>query len=291
MPIPLPKQQVVKKDAEATDPVSKSKRDAQISASSPVIQTQKPSLHPIPGMPIQMPFHQPQVPVQFGGPNPQIQSQGTSLPLTMQMPLPQMQQPMFISGLQPHPMQSQGMIHQSQNFNFPPHMGHQLPPPMGNMGMNMAPHPQFPQQQAGKYSGSRKTVKITHPDTHEELRLDGSPGPRSHHIVPPQSQPISSFPPNHQMNFFPNSYNSNSIYIPAASSVPMNSTQVPPTSQPPRFYNPVSDNFIRLSLSEYHVSIIGPMLLNMACLLITSLSVGDCKTASWLSWGERAIIN
>lgn len=244
IPIPLPKQQVAKKDAEATDPVSKSKRDAQISASPPVIQSHKPSLHPIPGMPIQMPFHQPQVPVQFGGPNPQIQSQGTSLPLTMQMPLPlgnpQMQQPMFISGLQPHPIQSQGMIHQGQNFNFPSHMGHQLPPPMGNMGMNMTPHPHFPQQQAGKYSGSRKTVKITHPDTREEVRLDGSPGPRSHHIVPPQSQPIPSFPPNHQMNYFPNSYNSNSIYIPAASSVPMNNTQVPPTSQPPRFYNQVT---------------------------------------------------
>lgn len=263
MPIPLPKQQAVKKDAEApyhtnayeAHPVSKSKRDTQISAAQPIIQTQKPAIHPIPGMPMQMPFHQPQVPVQFGGPNPQIQSQamsGTSMPLTMQMPLPlgnpQMQQPMFISGLQPHPMQSQGMIHQGQNFNFSSHMGHQLPPPMGNMGINMTPHPQFPQQQAGKYSGSRKTVKITHPDTKEELRLDGSHGPRSHHIVTPQSQPVPSFPPNHQMNFFPNSYNSNSIYIPAASSVPMNSTQIPPTSQPPRFYNQVNDNFIRLSL-------------------------------------------
>ncbi|KAL8555731.1 hypothetical protein ACS0TY_003518 [Phlomoides rotata] len=264
VPIPVPKQQAVKKDAEAPDrtnageahPVSKSKRETQISASPSVIQTQKPAIHPIPGLPMQMPFHQPQVPVQFGGPNPQLQSQamsGTSLPLTMQMPLPlgnpQMQQPMFISGLQPHPMQSQGMIHQGQNFNFSSHMGHQLPPPMGNMGINMTPHPQFPQQQAGKYIGSRKTVKITHPDTHEELRLDGSPGPRSHHIVPPQSQPIPSFPPNHQMNFFPNSYNSNSIYIPAVSSVPMNSTQVPPTSQPPRFYNQVT---VKPPPASYH---------------------------------------
>ncbi|KAL0346528.1 UNVERIFIED_CONTAM: Eukaryotic translation initiation factor 4G [Sesamum calycinum] len=226
-------------------PVSKSKRDTQVSAGAPVTQTQKPAVHHIPGMPMQLPFHQPQVPVQFGGPNPQIQSQamsGSSLPLPMQMPLPianpPMQQPMFISGLQPHPMHSQGIIHQGQNFNFSSQMGHQLPPQLGSMGINMAP--QFHQQQVGKYGGSRKTVKITHPETHEELRLDSSPGPRSHLNVPPQSPPIPSFPPNHLMNFYPNSYNAPPIFFPAASSVPMNSTQVPPTSQPPRFYNKVT---------------------------------------------------
>lgn len=223
--------------------VSKSKRDIQLSAAPPVTQTQKPAVHSIPGMPMQMPFHQPQVPVQFGGPNPQIQSQamsGTSLPLPMQMPLPignpPMQQPMFISGLQPHPMQSQGMM-QGQNFSFPSQMTHQLPPQLGNMGINMTP--QFPQQQAGKYGGSRKIVKITHPETHEELRLDGSPGPRSHPVVTPPSQPIPAFPSNHQMNFYTNSYNGNPIYYPASGSVPLSSTQVPPTSQPPRFYNQV----------------------------------------------------
>ncbi|XP_057800116.1 eukaryotic translation initiation factor 4G-like [Salvia miltiorrhiza] len=252
VPIPMPKQPVVKKDAGVPDhtnareghPISKSKRDIQISVAPPVTQIQKPAVHSIPGMPMQMPYHQPQVPVQFGGPNPQIQSQamsGTSLPLSMQMPLPignpPMQQPMFISSLQPHPMQSQGMM-QGQNFNFPPQMAHQLPPQLGNMGLNMTP--QFPQQQAGKYGGSRKTVKITHPETHEELRLDGSPGPRSHPVVPPQSQPIPSFPQNHQMNFYPNSYNANPVYFPAASSISLSSTQIPPTSQPPRFYNQVT---------------------------------------------------
>ncbi|KAL0410771.1 UNVERIFIED_CONTAM: Eukaryotic translation initiation factor 4G [Sesamum latifolium] len=218
-------------------PVSKSKRDTQVSAGAPVTQTQKPAVHHIPGMPMQLPFHQPQVPVQFGGPNPQIQSQamsGSSLPLPMQIPLPianpPMQQPMFISGLQPHPMHSQGIIHQGPNFNFSAQMGHhQLPPQLGSMGINMAP--QFHQQQVGKYGGSRKTVKITHPETHEELRLDSSPGLRSHLNVPPQSPPIPSFPPNHLMNFYPNSYNAPPIFFPAASSVPMNSTQV--TVKPP----------------------------------------------------------
>ncbi|KAL0410774.1 UNVERIFIED_CONTAM: Eukaryotic translation initiation factor 4G [Sesamum latifolium] len=173
-------------------PVSKSKRDTQVSAGAPVTQTQKPAVHHIPGMPMQLPFHQPQVPVQIGGPNPQIQSQamsGSSLPLPMQIPLPianpPMQQPMFISA----------------------QMGHQLPPQLGSMGINMAP--QFHQQQ-------------------------------SHLNVPPQSPPIPSFPPNHLMNFNPNSYNAPPIFFPAASSVPMIALQVPPTSQPPRFYNKVT---------------------------------------------------
>ncbi|KAG6437832.1 hypothetical protein SASPL_102762 [Salvia splendens] len=250
VPIPIPKQPVVKKDAGVPNQtnareahsISKPKRDIQVSVVPPVTQIQKPGVHSMPGMPMQMPFHQTQV--QFGGPNPQIQPQalsGTPLPLSMQMPLPignpQMQPQMFISSLQPHPLQSQAMM-QGQNFNFPPQMAHQLPPQLGNMGINMTP--QFPQHQAGKYGASRKTVKITHPDTHEELRLDGSPAPRSHPVVPPQSQPIPSFPQNHQMNFYPNSYNTNSVYFPAASSVPLSSTQIPPTSQPPRFHNQVT---------------------------------------------------
>lgn len=206
---------------------------------------QKPSLHPIPPMPMQLPYHQPPVPVQFGGPNPQIQSQGmpgTSPPMPIQMSLPlgnsPVQHPMFVPGLQQHAMQSQGMMHQGQSLNFSPQIGTQLPPQLGNMGMNMAP--QFPQQPAIKFSGSRKTVKITHPETHEELRLDTSPAPRLQPNVQSQSQPISSFPPNIPINFYPSSYNATPLFFPAASSVPLNSTQIPPTSQPLRNYNQVS---------------------------------------------------
>ncbi|XP_073127385.1 eukaryotic translation initiation factor 4G-like isoform X2 [Henckelia pumila] len=251
----IPKQLPTKKDAGTFDqsnagesqPVSMSRRETQVSVSPPMAQTQKPSALSVTGMPMQLQYHQPQVTVQFGGPNPQIQSQsmsGTSmqLPMPMSMPLPlgnpSVQQPMFVSSLLPHPLQAQGMMHQGQALNFPSQMGPQLPSQLGNLGMNMVP--QFPQQQAVKYNSSRKTVKITHPDTHEELRLDGSPGPRSHSNVTPQSQHIPSFPPNHPMNFYPNPYNATSFYFPAAGSVPPNSTQVPPTSQPPKFYNQVT---------------------------------------------------
>ncbi|XP_009594043.1 eukaryotic translation initiation factor 4G isoform X1 [Nicotiana tomentosiformis] len=220
---------------------AKPKRDVQVSAPPAVTQTQKPSAHPMPGMHMQIPFHQPpQVPVQFGGPGPQIPSHSmsaTSLPMPMHLPIgtPPMQQPMFVSGLQPHPMQSQGMMHQGQGLSFSSGMGPQLPPQLGNMGMNMPS--QFPQQQAGKYLGARKTVKITHPDTHEELRLDGTPGSMSHPNMPPQSQPIASFPPGHPINYYPNSYNSSSVYFQAPSSLPLNNPQ---SSQPPRLFSQVT---------------------------------------------------
>ncbi|KAL2491341.1 Eukaryotic translation initiation factor 4G [Abeliophyllum distichum] len=246
----IPKQQLPKKDAGVSDQpkageaqsVSKLKRDAQVPSAPPLSQAQRPSVRPMPGMSMQIPFQQPHVPVQFGGPNPQMQSQaitGTSLPMSVPMALPlgnsPVQQPMFVSGLPPHPLQSHGMMHRGQSLNFSSAMGPQLPQ-LGNMGISMAQ--QFPQQQAGKYAGPRRPVKITHPETHEELRLDGSPVPRSHPNVPPQSQPIPSFSSNHPMNYYPNSYNPSSVFFPAPNSVPMNSTQAPPP-QPPRLYNHV----------------------------------------------------
>ncbi|KAL3833033.1 hypothetical protein ACJIZ3_007769 [Penstemon smallii] len=253
LPIPsAAKHYLPKKDTGILEPpnageaqsLSKSKRDTQVSGAPPVMQTQKSSVHPIPGMHMQLPFHQMQVPVKFGGPNPQIQS-GTSIPMPMPIPLPignpPVQQPMFVSGLQPHPMQAQGMMHQGPSLNFSSQMGPQLPPQLGNMGMSISP--QFSQHQGGKYSGSRKTVKITHPDTHEELRLDGSPGPRSHPSAPPPSHPIPSYPPNHPMNFYPN-------FFPTASSVPLSSTQVPPTSQAPRLYSQVTVKAVSGSHAE-----------------------------------------
>ncbi|KAL8062305.1 hypothetical protein ABFS82_02G137800 [Erythranthe guttata] len=230
-PVPsIPNQQFPKKDAGILDQpkagetqlVSKPKRDAQISSAT---HHQSPSRHPIPGMPMQLPYHQPQVPVQFGGQNLQIQPQAMpGPPMQMQMPMSlpignlPVQHPMYVPGLQPHHMQPQGMMHQGQSLTFPPQMGAPHPSQLGSMGMSLPP--QFQQQPAVKYGGTRKTVKITHPDTHEELRLESSPAPRLH--------------PNISMQFYPGSYNPASGYLPAGSSVHLNSTQVQPTSQPPR---------------------------------------------------------
>ncbi|KAG8391473.1 hypothetical protein BUALT_Bualt01G0191400 [Buddleja alternifolia] len=153
MPITsIPKQHLPKKDAGIHDqpnageaqPAYKSKRETLVSAAPPVIQSRKPSLHPIHGMPMQLPVHQPQSTAAFNV----SRSPATSNAVSSN----------DASG---------------QSLNFSSQMGHQLSPQLGNMGMNMAP--QFPQQSAVKYSASRKAVKITYPDTNEELRLDGSP--------------------------------------------------------------------------------------------------------------------
>ena len=189
-PIPsVPKKQVPRKDGGIGDQsntgeshqMSKAKGDVHVSSASPVTQTQKASVHHMPGGSMPMPFNQPHIPAQFGGPIPQIQSQGmaaTSLPLPMPMPMPlpmgnapQLQQPVFVSSLQPHPLHPQGIMPQSQGLNFTPQMGAHLPPQLGNLGISS--NPQFAQHQAGKLGVLRKPVKITHPDTHEELWLDG----------------------------------------------------------------------------------------------------------------------
>ncbi|GFZ02902.1 eukaryotic translation initiation factor 4G [Actinidia rufa] len=253
-PIPsVPKKQVPRKDGGIGDQsntgeshqMSKAKGDVRISSASPVTQTQKASFHHIPGGSMPMPFNQPQIPAQFGGPIPHIQSQGmaaTSLPLPMPMPLPmgnapQLQQPIFVSSLQPHPLHPQGIMPQSQGLNFTPQMGAHLPPQLGNLGISSVP--QFAQHQAGKLGVHRKPVRITHPDTHEELRLDGSSGPRSHPNVP-QSQSITSVLPAHPINYYSNAYNPNSLFFSAPSSVPLTSTQINPSSQAARFSYPVS---------------------------------------------------
>lgn len=239
--------------------VPKVKRDAQVSpAAPPASQPQKPSVLPMTGLTMPVPFHQPQVPVQFGGPNQQIQSQGMTaaslqMPLPMHLPMgnaPQVQQHVFLPGLQPHPMQTPGLIQQGQGLSYTTSMAPQLPSQLGNMGgINMSS--QYPPQQGGKYGGLRKTtVKITHPDTHEELRLDkrtdsysdvGSSGPRSHPNVPPQSQPVPSYAPTHPIGFYPpNSFSPSSIFYPPQSSVPLTSSQIASNSQASRFNYPVT---------------------------------------------------
>ncbi|OMO69693.1 MIF4G-like, type 3 [Corchorus capsularis] len=271
LPTPVPKQQLPRKDSVAADqsnsgeahPVPKVKKDVQASVAPTAGQTQKPSLLSMPMTSMQMPFHH-QTQVQFGGHNPQIQSQSvtaTSIQMPMHMPLPmgsapQVQQQVFVPGLQAHPLPPQGMIHQSQGLGFTPPLGGQLAPQMGNLGMGIAP--QYSQQQGGKFSVPRKTtpVKITHPDTHEELRLDkrsdtysdgGSSGPRSHPNVPSQSPPMPSFAPSHSINYYPNSYNANSMFYPPPSSLPLSSSQIAPNSQGPRFNYAVSQGHQNIS--------------------------------------------
>lgn len=243
-------------------PPSQAKRDSRVQTPvAPVATTaQKSTATPI----TPMSYQQPQIPLQFGGPGAQMQSQGvraSSLQMPMSLPIgnaTQVQQQVFVPGLQSHPLQPQGMMHQGQSLGFAPQMGHQLGPQLGNLGIGMAP--QFTQhQQVGKFGGPRRTVKITHPETHEELKLDkrtdthldvGSSGPRAHPNVPPQSQPIQTFSSGHPINYYshiqPNSYNP-SLFFQSPTSLPLTSTQMGLGTSATRYNYPVGQGGAPLS--------------------------------------------
>nr|KYP37313.1 Eukaryotic translation initiation factor 4G [Cajanus cajan] len=237
---PVPKQQQPpRKDAGVTEQSNvgethiggtKAKRDPQVSALTPANQMLKPSVVPVTGISMSTPYHQSQAPLQFGGANPQIQSQGMStaphqMPIPMPLPIgnaTQVQQPVFVPGLQPHPMHPQGIMHQGQNMSFAPQMGHQQMGHHFNMGIGI--NPQYPpQQQGGKFADG------------------GSSGAaRSHPTIPSQSQPIKSFPASHPVNYYKSSsHNTNSLYYPPGS-LPLTSSMITPNSQPPIFNYPVN---------------------------------------------------
>ncbi|KAG1360712.1 eukaryotic translation initiation factor 4G [Cocos nucifera] len=245
---------------------------SQISA-APAVLLPKSSVLPIAGISMPMAFQQPQVPLQFGGPSPQLQSQGvaaSSLQMPMTLPIghvPQVPQQMFLHGLQSHPLQPQLMMHQGQGLSFAPQTGHQLPPQLGNLGISIATQ-QFAQLQPGKFGASRKTtVKITHPETHEELRLDkrtdsytdgGFTHQRSLPNVTSQSQPVPSLFPSH---FYPplqpNTYNTSQMFFPTSTFLPLTSSQMPSGSQAPRYSYPVGQ--IAQGITFMHQSVIKPM--------------------------------
>lgn len=233
--------------------LTRTKRDVHVPVSSvPSAMPPKSTVLPLGGMPMHVPFQQPQVSMQFGGPIPQMQSQGVtsnSLQMTMALPVingPQVPQQMFVPIIQSHPLQPQTMMHQGQSLGFAPQIGHQLPQ-LGNLGFGIAP--QFSQPQPVKFVGPRKTtVKITHPETHEELRLDKradshiSSSASSHRPLPnttPQSQPIPNFSSSHQINYYPtlqnNSYNPSMFYTASGS-------QLTTGSQGPRYSYPAGQN-------------------------------------------------
>ncbi|XP_021867544.1 eukaryotic translation initiation factor 4G isoform X3 [Spinacia oleracea] len=238
-----PKHQV----PEMSHTASKITKDLQVSQAtsvpSPVepTQTQKPAVIPMPGKSMPLPYQQQQQ---------QIQPQGTpniSLQMQMQMPLhirnpPQVQQQVFVPGLQHNHMQNQGIVHQGQNFGFNPQFGPQLPHQTANLGMNLSP--QFKLQHPVNVGSTRKVVKITHPETHEELRLGnrdgGSPRSRPPHMGPPQSQPVRSYTSMHSGGYYSNSYTTGPPIFPAPNSLSLSTTQLTANSQGPRFNYPIT---------------------------------------------------
>ncbi|XP_042390386.1 eukaryotic translation initiation factor 4G-like [Zingiber officinale] len=234
--------------------------------SAPVVPAPKSSALPITGssFPIAMPFQpqQLQVPAQFGGSNVQLQSPGLAAN-SMQMPIalpvgnnPQVAQQIYVPSIQSHFMQQQAMMHPGQGLGFVPPIGHPLPQQLGGLGIGIS---QFSQQHSGKYGTARKTtVKITHPDTHEELKLDKnidtfkdslSAAQKTLPNVIPPSQSVPTYAASHQMNFFTamqqTSYSRPQLMY--STNVPLASGQMPASSQAPRLSYPVSQSGQKLT--------------------------------------------
>uniref|UniRef100_A0A6N2LPG3 MI domain-containing protein n=1 Tax=Salix viminalis TaxID=40686 RepID=A0A6N2LPG3_SALVM len=237
LPTPTPKQQLPRKEVSSSDQTSsgevhlvpKASKETQFLPAPSVSQTQKPSVLPIPITSLQMKYQQPPVSVQFCGPSPQIQSQGVSansLHVPIHLPMgnaPQVQQSVFIQGLQHHPMQPQGMMHQGQSMNFTNPMGPQIPQ-LGSLAIGMTSN--IPRNRVVNLAANLRLDKRTdaYPDA-------GSSGLRSHLNVPSPSQ-------SHHLhllinNYYPNSYNAGNLFFPAPSSLPLTGSQIAPNSQPP----------------------------------------------------------
>ncbi|KAI7727266.1 hypothetical protein M8C21_026927, partial [Ambrosia artemisiifolia] len=252
----VPNQHLPRKDPGPVDqpvearPTPKEKKDAPPS-SHPVpvavaAHNQKPSGPPIASIPtgvsMKMPYPQSQMHHPFGGPNPPLQSQNiaaNTVPLPMHLQVgnpPQVPPQVFGPVIQHHP----GMLpHQSQGLPFSSQMGPQLGN-MGGMGMGLGPQYQHQQPMGNlNFGGARRTVKITHPDTHEELRLDKRTDVSS--VQRPHMIQSQGFPPAaHPINYYSNSYNPNALFPQPPGSNPLTSSQTTPGSQPPRFYNQAS---------------------------------------------------
>lgn len=218
-------------------PPPQAKKDLQAAPS--VTNPQSSSALSFSGESMAVPLQQKQVPISFSVPSPQIQAQGvTSMSSQMPMTLPvgnsaQVQQQVFIPGFHGHHMQHQGIVHQGHGLNFSPHMGHQTGSQLGNLSFGI--NPQFAQRQS-----PRRTVKITHPETHEELKFDkrtemnldgGSLGPRSHLSL--QSHPIA-YAPTHQINYYSHIQPNPAFF---QTSLPLTGTEM--TSQASRIKYPV----------------------------------------------------
>ncbi|KAH0449066.1 hypothetical protein IEQ34_022866 [Dendrobium chrysotoxum] len=243
------------------------KRDMHVPIPSiPSASPARSSVLNVGGMPMHVPFQQPQIPLQFSGPNLQISSQGI-VPSSLQMPMtlpagnaPQVPQQLFVPNIQSHPLQPPAIMAQGPSLGFTAQLGHQMPPQLGSIGVGITP--QFHQQQPGNFGSQRKAVKITHPETHEELKLDkrtnlqtdaGTTGQRQIPNATSQSQPLPTF--NQQMSFYQATYNQSPMYYP--SSLPLSSTQMTTGPQAARYGYPVGQN-------GHTISFMNPSPLNSA---------------------------
>lgn len=137
----------------------------------------------------------------------------------------QVPRPPFVPSLQPYPLQHR-MMHYDNTFNFSPNVGHHLGSQFGINGINSNPA-----HNILKKPTSRTPIKITHPETKEELILGNSAnkspvissGAMAHHPVLLQPQPVAYGPS--PLNYFSHAQ-MKSFPFQSPMSVPFRSSQM-----------------------------------------------------------------
>lgn len=169
-------------------------------------------------------------------------TQGTSTPFQMPVQLPignssQVQLPPFVPSLQPYPLEPHGLMHHSEGYNLSPQVSPQLGSQFGSIDGISSSYNNM--HDYLKKPASRRPVKITHPETNEELvlenlanrRLDGgSSGQMAHHhmVLQPQSVAYGPSPP---MNYFSHMQQNSFSYQSPTSVLFRNSQMLPGTSE------------------------------------------------------------
>ncbi|KAI4964549.1 hypothetical protein ZWY2020_005506 [Hordeum vulgare] len=127
-------------------------------------------------------------------------------------------------------------------------------PQLGNMRITQ----ELPQQQARSCDEQKRPIRITHPDTHEELMLDrrghsyidANSGAMPLHNMNQLAQPVTTFPPLQNVYYRPNMYSTGHIYLPTTNAPPASNRQMCPRMQTPRHsFDPNINNQAITSIS------------------------------------------
>ncbi|RLM73499.1 hypothetical protein C2845_PM15G16160 [Panicum miliaceum] len=268
-------------------PATKPKISVQIPASYTPNLAPPQFMLPMPGRSMNVAFQQKQhqVPIEFRGTGFEMQSIGcvsNSLPVKMAIPVgnaPHIQ-PMFVHGTQPRALHQQTFIHQGQGFGCAPPANCHLPQ-FGNARFAQ----ELSQLHTRSSDDQKRIVKITHPETHEELMLDR----RGHSFmgIPISSQmplyyinqlpqPVQTFSPVQKVYYpKPCTYNSTPIYHPNTTSVPLASRQISSKMQP------LMHSFDSTNSNQPITSMKPPM--STSCLDASSRKVTNSHTSSEVS--------
>ncbi|KAG8082851.1 hypothetical protein GUJ93_ZPchr0014g46659 [Zizania palustris] len=228
-------------------PVTKPKISVQIPASYTPNVAPPSFMLPVHGKPLPVAYQQkpPQVPIEFRGLGVQMQSVG-SVPMGNAPHV----QPLFVHGAPPRAFQQQAVIQQGQGLGCTHPASHHLPQ-FGNMRIIK----DLSQQQARSCNEQKRIVKITHPETHEELMLDRYVHSYGYMDIPVPGQiplpgmnqlpqTVQTFSPFHKV--YPlqqNIYNSTPFYLHKSNTVPFESRQISSKMQPARYsFDPTNSN-------------------------------------------------